>query len=64
MKIRKPLLPVKLFIPIGLLLTCGTSLINKFIMPLPDFIIGALMGMGIGLMIVGLIKLKRANASA
>ncbi|HTH81826.1 MAG TPA: hypothetical protein VL490_02750 [Mucilaginibacter sp.] len=55
---------VKWFVPIGLLLIFGVTLIDRFITPLPDSSKGLLMGAGIGIMIVGLIKqrqLKSAN---
>lgn len=61
---RKPLMPLKMMLPIGLLLIAGTSIINRFVVVLPDFATGSLMGIGIGLMIVSIIKQNRAKASA
>jgi len=53
----------QLFICIGLLLVTTPTLINDWI-KVPDFFRGALMGLGIGLEIIGLVlmtKRKRKN---
>ena len=57
---------LQLLLPIGLLIVCCTPLLNHY-MPLPDFLSGFLQGVGLGLMLVVLIKkwkLKRAGGSA
>jgi hypothetical protein len=59
----RKIMPVKLFAPVGLLLICGSNLVNRFITPMPDFVMGSLMGIGIGLMIMSIIKFKRSKAT-
>jgi len=49
---------VRFLIAAGLLMVTLPALLSRFI-PLPDFLHGFLAGAGIGLEIVGIIKLKR-----
>lgn len=58
MNIKRQPLSVRLLIAGGLLIGTLSALLNHFT-PLPDFIHGLLAGAGIGLEIVGIIKLKR-----
>ncbi len=63
MKSKKQQWPLKFFIPAGLLIVTTTSLINRLVIHMPDFLTGTLMGAGIGLMIVSLLKYKRPDAA-
>ncbi len=54
---------IRLYIPVGLLLVCGSTLINHLIMPLPDAVNGFITGAGIGLLIMGLIKQRQFNSA-
>jgi hypothetical protein len=63
MSIRKLPFPERLFVPIGLLLVTVPFLVNDWV-PVPDFLRGALMGLGIGLEIIGIIKLKKMSREA
>jgi len=58
MKHKKVLKPELRLVAIGLLLVTMPFLINDWI-PVPDFVRGALMGIGIGLEIIGLIRINR-----
>lgn len=58
MSIKKQPLNVRLFIAIGLLMVTLPALLRQLI-TLPDFVHGLLMGAGLGLEIIGLIKLRR-----
>jgi hypothetical protein len=60
MKIKQQPLEVRLFIIIGLFLVSITAMINRFV-AMPDFLHGLLMGAGIGLEIVGVIRMKQNN---
>ncbi|GAB3915532.1 hypothetical protein [Mucilaginibacter boryungensis] len=58
-KIQKPEM---LLISIGLLITSGSALINRWL-NLPDFLTGTLMGFGVGMEIVGLALLAKHKRS-
>jgi hypothetical protein len=57
-----PPLRVRIFVPLGLLLVIVPSLVNHYIL-IPDFLRGLIMGLGIGLEILGVIKLKEHKTS-
>jgi len=61
MNIKRPLIPEKAFIPLGLFIICGTFLVSHDWIKMPDFVTGSLMGLGIGLEIMGVINLKKAR---
>jgi len=63
-KNRKSLMPVKVMIPLGLFITTSTFLISHDWVKMPDFLQGGLTGVGIGIMLAGLIKLKRKGKEA
>ena len=59
-----PILTYRLLVPLGLLFIVAGLLVNHFT-KMPDFYQGGLMGVGIGVMIVSLIKqlpFKRSQA--
>jgi hypothetical protein len=58
MKFKKYPLQIRLLICVGLLMVTTPTLINDWF-PLPDFVRGALVGIGLGLEINGLIKINR-----
>lgn len=58
MNIKKQPLSVRLLISAGLLIATLPMLLKHFI-PLPDFLHGFMAGAGVGLEIMGLIKLKQ-----
>ncbi|WP_158995610.1 hypothetical protein [Mucilaginibacter sp. L196] len=58
MKFKKYPLQIRLLICIGLLMVTTPTLINDWF-PLPHFVRGALVGVGLGLEISGLIKINR-----
>jgi len=58
MNIKKQPLNVRLLIAIGLLMVTLPSLLKHYV-ALPDFFQGFMPGAGLGLEIVGLIKLRR-----
>lgn len=58
MSIRKAPLPERLIIPCGLLLATTPTLINDWV-HIPDFVRGALPGLGLGLEIIGLVILRK-----
>lgn len=60
MNSKKPLIPARLLLPIGLLLVALPMLINDFI-KVPDFLRGLFMGIGIVLEIAGFVKLKKTQ---
>jgi|GEM_PF-1031104 len=60
MNIKKQPRPETLWISIGLLLVTVPMMLKHYI-PIPDFFRGLLAGVGLGMEIVGLIKLKRAR---
>ena len=64
MKLKKPLIPVKLFVPIGLLLLVSPTVLKDISIVLPDFFRGTLMGLGIALEIIGGIMLIKSRNSA
>jgi len=53
----RPLFPVKYMLPVGLLLISASLILRHFI-KMPDFVDGALKGMGIGIIFLSLIKSK------
>jgi hypothetical protein len=53
----------RILLPIGLLFTSGSLLINDFF-KLPDFVRGAMEGFGIGLMLIALINIRRLKGSS
>jgi len=55
---KKLRFPERLWIPIGLLLETVPFLVNDWV-HVPDFVRGSLMGLGIGMEIMGMIKLKK-----
>jgi len=57
-------IPVRLFIPVGLLLVVLPIFINTHFVALPDFFQGMLTGMGIALELTGFILLRRKRISA
>ncbi len=57
------MIPVRLLVPIGLLLVVTPSIIAHFTV-LPDLVRGAIMGMGISLEIAGVILLRKNGVSA
>jgi hypothetical protein len=57
-----PPLRMRLLIPTGLLLIAFPFLINYYI-SIPDFFRGLAMGLGIGLLIIGVILLRRLKIS-
>jgi len=58
MKEKKIAFAQRMVIVMGLLLVTVPHVLNHWL-HLPDFISGSLMGMGIGMEIIGLIKIKR-----
>lgn len=58
MRANKPSNPELRLISIGLLLVIVPFLMNDWV-HVPDFIRGALMGIGIGLEIIGLVRMTR-----
>jgi len=60
MNIKKQPRPERLWLAIGLLLVTVPMMLKHYI-PIPDFFHGLLAGVGLGMEIVGLIKLKRAR---
>ena len=64
MKLKKPLITVKLFVPIGLLLVVLPTVLKDISIVLPDFFRGTLMGLGIALEIIGVVMLLKSRNSA
>jgi len=60
MKNRKFPMSERLMIAIGLLMTTTPQLIKHYI-PLPDFVLGCIVGIGLALEITAFIRLKRAK---
>jgi hypothetical protein len=57
-----PPLRVRILVPLGLLLVTVPSLVNHYIL-ISDFFRGLITGLGIGLEIIGIIKLKEHKTS-
>ena len=53
----KPLFPVKYMLPVGLLVISASLILSHFV-KMPDFVDGALKGVGIGVIFLSLIKSK------
>jgi len=60
MKSRKFPLTERLLIAIGLLMTTTPQFIKHYI-PLPDFILGFIVGIGLALEITAFVRLKKAK---
>jgi hypothetical protein len=58
MSIRKQPLNIRLLFSIGLLLVTVPTLIKNYA-PIPDFFRGLLLGIGLALEIVGIVKMKQ-----
>ncbi len=62
MKKKKTSRTTQLFISLGLVLTSGTFIVHSEFPSIPDFVRGALVGLGLGLMIIGLVKQRKEGA--
>jgi hypothetical protein len=52
--------PLMLLLATGLLIAAATSILSRYV-KIPDMMLGSFMGLGIGLEIVAIIKLKKLN---
>jgi len=63
MKKRKMSRSTQIFISLGLVFTAGTTILHDQFPSMPDFVRGALEGLGLGLIITGLVKQGREARS-
>ena len=63
MKRRNMTRPVRIMISLGSFIVSGTAFINCEFPHMPDVLIGLAEGTGLGIMIGGLIRLKRGNSA-
>ena len=62
MKKRKMSRATQVFLSLGLVLTSGTTILLDQFPGMPAFVRGGLEGLGLGLMIIGLVKLRRGGS--